>query len=300
MVIAGPTGIGKTRITAIIAKKFHSEVISFDSRQVYKELKIGTAFPSLEELRNVPHHMLGNKSIHQYYNASMFEEEVIDLLDNLFEKHDFLFMTGGTGFYLDAVLKGIDVLPTVDPDIRFDLRKKYEDEGIESIRMMLKTADPDYYKKVDLHNPNRILKALEVSIMTGKPYSSFLYKPNKKRSFNAILIGLDTDRDELYKRINERVDHMVEQGLVQEAKNLYPFKDSNALKTVGYKELFDFFEGKISLEEAIDLIKRHTRQYARRQLTWFRRYEEIKWFRPEEIPKIERYVKSTIYSGDFS
>jgi tRNA dimethylallyltransferase len=300
VVIAGPTGIGKTRITAIIAKKFHSEVISFDSRQVYKELKIGTAFPSLEELRNVPHHMLGNKSIHQYYNASMFEEEVIDLLDNLFEKHDFLFMTGGTGFYLDAVLKGIDVLPTVDPDIRFDLRKKYEDEGIESIRMMLKTADPDYYKKVDLHNPNRILKALEVSIMTGKPYSSFLYKPNKKRSFNAILIGLDTDRDELYKRINERVDHMVEQGLVQEAKNLYPFKDSNALKTVGYKELFDFFEGKISLEEAIDLIKRHTRQYARRQLTWFRRYEEIKWFRPEEIPKIERYVKSTIYSGDFS
>lgn len=300
MVIAGPTGIGKTRITAIIAKKFHSEVISFDSRQVYKELKIGTAFPSLEELRNVPHHMLGNKSIHQYYNASMFEEEVIDLLDNLFEKHDFLFMTGGTGFYLDAVLKGIDVLPTVDPDIRFDLRKKYEDEGIESIRMMLKTADPDYYKKVDLHNPNRILKALEVSIMTGKPYSSFLYKPNKKRSFNAILIGLDTDRDELYKRINERVDHMVEQGLVQEAKNLYPFKDSNALKTVGYKELFDFFEGKISLEEAIDLIKRHTRQYARRQLTWFRRYEEIKWFRPEEIPKIERYVKSNIYSGDFS
>lgn len=291
IVIAGPTGVGKTRTTVEIAKKFHSEVVSFDSRQIYREMKIGTAFPTLEEIENVPHHMLGVKSIHEYYNASMFELEVITLLEALFQKHACVFMTGGTGFYLDAVLKGIDELPTIDPQIRNALREKYETEGIESLRVMLKSMDPEYYGKVDLRNPNRLLKALEICIMTGKPYSQLLSAPKKKRNFIPVLIGLDIEREELYKRINQRVEGMVDQGLVEETKKLYRHKHLNALNTVGYKEIFSFLDGHVSLDEAVELIKRNTRKYARRQLTWFRRYPEIKWFRPEQLSEISLYIK---------
>ena len=294
VVVAGPTGIGKTKTTAKLAKHFRSEVVSFDSRQVYKEMKIGTAFPAAEDQLRVPHHMLAIKSIHDYYNASIFENQVIELFDRLFQKHELIFFTGGTGFYLDATIKGIDDLPTIDPELRNSLRKKYESQGIESIRLQLKKLDPVYYQNADLKNPNRILKALEISIMTGKPYSTFLSAPKKQRNFDPLLIGLDMDRQELYNRINNRVEKMMEEGLMEEAKALFPYKNKNALNTVGYKELFRHFDGEITLDEAIDLIKRNTRKYARRQLTWFRKYKQIKWFHPEEMNEIIDFVNSRI------
>ncbi len=294
VVVAGPTGIGKTKTTAKLAKHFRSEVVSFDSRQVYKEMKIGTAFPAPEDQLGVPHHMLAVQSIHDYYNASMFENQVIEILDRLFQKHQLIFFTGGTGFYLDATIKGIDDLPTIDPDLRNSLRKKYEKQGIESIRLQLKTLDPVYYQNADLKNPNRILKALEISIMTGKPYSTFLSAPKKQRNFVPLLIGLDMNRQELYKRINTRVEKMMEEGLMEEAKALFPYKDKNALNTVGYKELFRHLDGEITLDEAIDLIKRNTRKYVRRQLTWFRKYEQMQWFHPEEMNEIIDFVNSRI------
>ncbi len=293
-VIAGPTGIGKTYIAASLAKHFCSEVVSFDSRQVYKEMKIGTAFPSMEDQMMVPHHMLAVKSIHDYYNASMFENQVIELLNMLFKKHHLIFFTGGTGLYLNATLKGIDDLPTVDSDLRKSLREKYELQGIESIRLQLKKLDPEYYHNADLNNPNRILKALEISIMTGKPYSTLLSSPKKQRNFTPLLIGLDMDRQELYNRINRRVDNMMDNGLLEEAKELFPHRKKNALNTVGYKELFRYMDGEIALSEAVDLIKRNTRKYARRQLTWFRKYKQMQWFHPKEINEIMSYIKTEV------
>lgn len=292
VVILGPTGIGKTDLSIDIAKNFNTEIISSDSRQVFKELKIGTAVPTDDQLKKVKHHFIGNKSIYDYYNASMFEVEVLDTLKDLFENLDFVIMTGGSGMYINAVCDGIDYLPTIDQKLRDDLIKKHQEEGIESIRLQLKMLDPVSYTKIDLKNPKRMLKALEVTIQTGKPYSSFLLDTKKKRDFNIIKIGLQRDRDELYERINIRVDQMVEEGLIEEAKRFYKDRHLNSLNTVGYKELFDSFDGNVSQEKAIELIKRNSRHYAKRQISWFSRDKEIVWFHPEKEEKIIEFINT--------
>jgi tRNA dimethylallyltransferase len=289
-VIAGPTAAGKTQTAIEVARYFNTDIISADSRQIYRELKIGTAAPSAEQLAAVKHHFIGNRSVHEYYNASMFECEVIELLDQLFENHNIVVMTGGSGLYIDAVCKGIDDFPTVDPEIRVRLKSEYLQKGIEWLRQQVKTFDPDYYMQVDINNPKRLLKALEIYNMTGRSYSSFFTNQKKERNFEVIYIGLNMQRNMLYNNINNRVDHMVSQGLVDEAKKLLPLRNLNALNTVGYKEMFDYFEGKTTLNEAIDLIKRHTRQYARRQLTWFRKNKQMQWFEPHQKEDIINYI----------
>jgi len=293
IVIIGPTGIGKTDLSIEIAQKLNTEIISCDSRQIYKELKIGTAVPSDVQLNKVKHHFIGNKSIYDYYNASMFEVEVLELLEKLFLKFENVIMTGGSGLYVDAVCNGIDDLPTIEQELRTDLMQRLNTEGIESLRMQLKMLDPDYYKQADIRNPKRILKALEVTLQTGKPYSTFLTKSKRTRDFKITKIGLQRDRDELYERINLRVEQMINDGLIDEAKMFYKDKHLNSLNTVGYKELFDYFDGNISLEKAIELIKRNSRHYAKRQISWFGRDKEISWFHPEYKDEIIEFIRST-------
>ncbi len=275
--VIGPTAIGKTKFAIELADYLKTEIISADSRQIFKEMNIGTARPTPKELATVKHHFIANKSIFDYYNASKYEFEALDLADELFEKYNNIVVVGGSGLYIDALLFGIDDLPTVDTEIRQMFQQKFDNEGIESIRFELKKLDPEWYKKVDLKNHKRILKALEVSFQTGKPYSSFLTGKPKKRNFKPVLIGLNTDRKILHNRINKRVDIMVKQGLINEAEALIEHKNLIPLKTVGYRELFDFFDGKTNKETAIELIKRNSRRYARRQLTWFRKYEKVVW-----------------------
>ena len=267
IVIIGPTAIGKTELCIELAESLNTEIISADSRQIYNELNVGTAKPSEKELKRVPHHFIGKKSIHDYYTAGMFELDVLELLENLFNKHNQIIMTGGSGLYINAVCEGIDALPRVDPEIRNKLIEQYENEGIQSLRHDLKRLDPEYYEVADLKNPKRLLKALEITVMTGKPYSSFLTRPKKERPFNILKIGLNKDREELYDNINMRVDEMIDNGLLEEAKKLYKHKGLNALNTVGYKELFEYLDDTITFKRAIELIKRNTRRYAKRQLT---------------------------------
>ncbi len=290
VIIAGPTAVGKTDLGIWLAKKFGSVVVSADSRQIYREMYIGTARPTNEELAQVKHFFIANKSIHDYYNAFQYEQEALKLLDKLFKTNNVVFLVGGSGLYIDAIVKGIDDIPTVLPEIREKLSKWFENEGIEKLRWLLEKLDPKYYQLADLNNPMRLLKALEVTIQSAKPYSSFLRGRDKKRPFEIILIGLDMPREELYDRINTRVDKMVQAGLIEEARKLYQFKGVTALKTVGYQELFDYFDGKITKEQAIDLIKRNTRKYARRQLSWFRRYKDIKWFDPRQREEIYNWL----------
>ncbi len=290
IVIIGPTAIGKTDLSIYLAQKLAAEIISADSRQFYKELKIGTAVPDNAQLKAVKHHFIGNKSIHDYYNASSFEFEVINLLKKLFLKTNQVIMVGGSGMYVDAVCKGIDDLPEIDMEIRNSLIKKFETEGIESLRFELKRLDPDYYAIADLKNPKRLLKALEITLQTGKPYSTFRTKTIKNRDFNILKIGLNMDREKLYERIELRVDKMIENGLIDEAKQFIKYKNLNSLNTVGYKELFPYIEGEYSLERAIELIKRNTRRYAKRQLSWFKRDKEINWFMPDEKEKILNFI----------
>ncbi|MBU8891620.1 MAG: tRNA (adenosine(37)-N6)-dimethylallyltransferase MiaA [Bacteroidales bacterium] len=294
IVILGPTGIGKTDLSIDIAKEFGTEIISSDSRQIYRELKIGTAVPSDNQLSKVKHHLIGHKSVYDYYNASIFETEVLELLAKLFLNHDQHIMTGGSGMYINAVCDGIDELPTIDMEIRNDLIEKYEKEGIDSLRLYLKMIDPESYKKIDLKNAKRILKALEVSLQTGKPYSSFLMGNKKERDFNIIKIGLKRDRPELYERINLRVDQMINDGLVDEAERYYKDRDLNSLNTVGYKELFDYFDNTITQEKAIELIKRNSRHYAKRQISWFARDKDIKWFNPDNYKEITDFIRSEV------
>src|SRR6056297_1292444 len=256
IVIVGPTAVGKTELCLTIATNLNTEIISADSRQIYREMKIGTAVPGEKATQKVKHHFVGIKSIHDYYTAGMFELEVLDLLKDRFKEKDHMIMTGGSGLYINAVCNGIDALPKADTEIRHKLVKQYEEEGLKGIRNQLKMLDPDSYQTIDLKNPKRILKALEVTLTTGKPYSSFLTRQNKTRPFHILKIGLKRERNELYDRINKRVDQIIKQGLIEEARELHPYKHLNPLNTVGYKELFDYFEGKISLEEAIRLIKR--------------------------------------------
>ncbi len=292
IILLGPTGIGKTSLGIEIAKEFGSEIISSDSRQLFKELKIGTAVPEKHELEAVKHYFIGTQSIFDYYNASMFEEEVIELTEKLHAKNDYITMVGGSMMYIDAVVKGIDFLPTIDTQLRQDLLEKFEKLGLEYIRKELKLIDPEYYKTVDLKNGKRILKGLEVTLQTGKPYSSFLKKERKKRNFIPIQIGLEMEREKLYERINLRVDKMFEAGLLDEAKRFYEHKNLNSLNTVGYKEIFAHFDGEYPLEKAIELIKRNSRHYAKRQLSWFKRDKTIKWFNPNDKNEIVDYIRN--------
>jgi len=280
IILLGPTGVGKTDLSIELAKYYHTEIISCDSRQIYKEMSIGTAVPDQQTLESVPHHFIQSHSIHDYYNASKFEIEVLEKLELLFQKKEIVVMTGGSMMYIDALCKGIDDLPEVDEELRKSLTQRLESEGIESLRNELRYHDPIYYNQVDLRNPKRILHALEICLMTGSPYSSFRTNQPKKRPFHIIKLGLNLDREVLYTRINERVEKMFREGLEIESLNLYPFRHLNSLNTVGYRELFDYFDGNITLTEAREKIKANSRKYARKQLTWFRRDPEITWFTP--------------------
>jgi tRNA dimethylallyltransferase len=288
--ICGPTGIGKTSLAIKLANFFKSEIISSDSRQFYHEMKIGTAMPTKQELAEVKHHFIGNRSIHNYYNVSMFEMDSLELLNRLFLEYDMVFMVGGSGLYMDAISHGIDDLPKVDLELRNSLEKKLADEGIESLRFELKHLDIEYYNSVDLKNHKRIIRALEVCMSSGKTYTSFRKKKSKKREFNIAKIALNCDRKILYERIDKRVDLMISKGLLDEARNLYKYRKLNALNTVGYKELFEYFDENISLEKAIELIKRNSRRYAKRQLSWFGRDNNIIWFQPSQLKEMKLYI----------
>lgn len=294
VVITGPTGVGKTEVSIKVAQHFNTEIVSADSRQIFRELSIGTAVPSKNELDTVQHHFIQSHSIEENYNASRYETEAIELINKLLKNRDVLLLVGGSMLYIDAICKGIDRMPDADPEIRASLKKQLEEEGLASLRLQLKKLDPEYYKKVDLKNPNRIIHALEISIQTGKPYSSFRSDTPKERPFNIIKIALNCDRQKLHNRINLRVDKMMEAGLVNEAKEVYCKKHLNALNTVGYQELFAFFDKKISLDKAVELIKRNSRRYARKQITWFRRDKTVKWFEPGECNKIITWIESQI------
>lgn len=277
IVILGPTGVGKTELSLEIAQHLECPIISSDSRQIYKGLSIGTDAPTEEQLQRVKHYFVSKLSIEEYFSASQFEDEAIELLSTLHKTHNAVVMSGGSMMYIDAVCKGIDYLPTIDKTLRKELMELYEREGIDPIRMQLKMRDPLFYDQVDLKNPKRVMHALEVCIMTGKPYSSFRTESVKERPFEMVRIGLMRPREELYARINARVDQMIERGLVEEARSFYPHKHLNSLNTVGYKELFMHFDGDCTLEFAIDKIKQHSRNYARKQLSWFNRSDDIHW-----------------------
>jgi tRNA dimethylallyltransferase len=294
VIIVGPTAVGKTAIGIELAKYFNTEIISADSRQMFREMNIGTAVPSKEELNSIKHHFIQHKSVFDYYNASMFEFDVLDLLDELFVKFDTVLMVGGSTLYIDAVCYGIDDLPTIDLEVRKKVTENYKTHGIEYLRRELKMLDPDHYQKVDLRNPNRMMKAIEISVMTGKPYTSFLTAQRKERKFNIIKVGLNCEREMLFSRINNRVDEMIANGLLNEVKGLEYARDTNALKTVGYREIFDYLDGKITLEAAAEQIKVNTRRYAKRQITWFSRDKEMPWFEPGLINEIVKYIQNKI------
>lgn len=276
--IIGPTAIGKTSLSITLAQHFNCEIISCDSRQFFKEMTIGTAVPSLEELAAAKHHFIHNKSIFENYTVGDFEKEAIAKLDKLFLTNDYVVMVGGSGLYVDAVLKGFDEFPEIAASVREEVTQNYEKLGIAYLQTELQKRDPNYFAVVAKENPQRMMRALEVCIGSGKPYSSFLNLKKNSRDFTPIIIGLETERSVIYDRINQRVDIMMDEGLLAEAKDLFPHKNLNALQTVGYRELFSYFDGEISLEFAIEEIKKNTRRFAKRQLTWFKRNEDTKWF----------------------
>ena len=277
IVLTGPTAVGKTELSISLAQKYNTHIISCDSRQFYREMKIGTAAPSQKELQAVPHHFIGHLSIHDYYNVSMFEQDVLKLLPELFKNSDTVIMTGGSGMYIDAVAYGIDELPDADETIRQQVKAELTKNGLEGLQIWLQRLDPEHYETIDKFNPNRMRRAIEVCLQTGKPFSELRKNQSKKRDFEIEKICLVRPREELYHRINLRVDKMMEQGLEKEARSLYEFRHLNALNTVGYKELFSYFDGEISLEQAVTDIKTHSRRYAKRQLTWFKRDESYRW-----------------------
>ncbi|MCK5815582.1 MAG: tRNA (adenosine(37)-N6)-dimethylallyltransferase MiaA [Flavobacteriaceae bacterium] len=278
IVIVGPTAIGKTTLSIALAQHFKSEIISSDSRQFFKEMCIGTAVPDKEELASAKHHFIQNRSIFEDYNVGQFERDALDQLDSLFNKSNVVIMVGGSGLYIDAVLKGLDYFPDVPPEVRTNLNNRLISEGIESLQKQLLDLDKVSYESIEIENPHRLIRALAICIGTGQPYSYFKNKPKEKRNFTPVKIGLTAEREVLYDRINQRVDLMMQNGLLEEAKALYPHKELNALQTVGYRELFSYFDGKIDLNFAISEIKKNTRRFAKRQGTWFRKDTEIEWF----------------------
>ena len=291
LVLAGPTAIGKTSRGIDLARHFNTEIISADSRQIFQECTIGTAVPSPEEQAQAKHHFIQIVSVRESYNASMFEFQVLEKLEDLFKKHDLLLMVGGSGLYIDAVCRGIDDLPSVDPELRKQLLLRFETEGLEVLTRELKELDPISYGQVDLKNHMRVLKALEVSLQTGKPYSSFLSAEKKKRPFQILRMAMDMEREILYERINRRVERMMEAGLLEEVKLLVHLRDYTAMKTVGYRELFRHLDGELSLDEAVDLIQRNTRKFARKQLTWFRKENLYQCFSPDEGTDMLRWIE---------
>lgn len=294
LVLIGPTGVGKTELSLRLAEKFGSPIISSDSRQLYADLKIGTAAPTPEQLNKVPHHFVGTLKLTDYYSAAQYEAEVLKLLEKLFQSKDVIVMTGGSMMYVDAVCKGIDDIPTVDKETRELLIHRYEAEGLERLCSELKLLDPEYYKIVDLKNPKRVIHALEICYMTGKTYTSFRTRSTRERPFNILKIGLTRDREELYERINRRVDIMMEDGLLEEVKSVYPYKHLNSLNTVGYKELFNYLDGVWDLPFAIEKIKQNSRIYSRKQMTWFKRDNDITWFHPNQEEEIMDYIKKKL------
>ena len=292
IVITGPTAVGKTALCLDIASHFGIPIINADSRQIYREMRIGTARPSDNEMQQVKHYFVGSLGLSEYYSASLYEQQVISLLDTLFIYSDYALMAGGSMMYIDAVCNGIDDIPTVDAETRATLKRRLESEGLEALVEQLRELDPEHYETVDRQNPRRVVHALEICLMTGRTYTSFRKAERKHRPFRIVKIGLNRDREELYDRINHRVDQMMAEGLLKEAEALYSQREQNALNTVGYKELFDYMDGRWTLEEAIERIKGNTRRYARKQLTWFKRDPEIRWFPPDDKKQIIDYIEA--------
>lgn len=290
IVVTGPTAVGKTALCIDIAQQYGIPIINADSRQIYRELRIGTATPTEEQLKTVKHYFVGSIGIDDYYNASMYEQDVLTLLDEQFKTSPIQLLSGGSMMYIDAVCNGIDDIPTVRDDIREKMKKRYEEEGLEALCEDLRRLDPEHYEVVDRKNHRRVIHALEICYQTGRTYTSFRTQEKKARPFQIVKIGLNRDREELYNRINQRVDMMMEEGLLEEAKSLYNKRNNNALNTVGYKEMFDYLDGVWSLDEAVERMKGNTRRYARKQLTWFKRDENVRWFHPQQKEEILKYI----------
>ena len=292
IVITGPTAVGKTALCLEIAKHFDIPIINADSRQIYRELRIGTAQPTKEQMQEVKHYFVGTLGLDDYYSASLFEQQVLECLEQQFLTSDYALLSGGSMMYIDAVCDGIDDIPTIDDETRTLMKQRLADEGLEALVEELRRLDPEYYEIVDRQNPRRVVHALEICTMTGKTYTSFRKREKRQRPFQIIKIGLNRPREELYDRINQRVDQMMADGLLEEARSLYPLRHLNALNTVGYKELFDHLEGRWPLEEAVERIKGNTRRYARKQLTWYKKDERMKWFHPQETEQIISYISN--------
>jgi len=290
----GPTAVGKTDISLELAEQLHTSIISADSRQLYADLKIGTAAPTPEQLSRVQHYFVGTLQLSDYYSAAQYAEEVLALLDTLFQQQDVALLTGGSMMYIDAVCQGMDDIPTVDTDTRAIVWQRYEEVGLEGIQRELKMLDPEYYAIVDLKNHKRIIHALEICYMTGKTFTSFRQRKTAERPFNIIKIGLNRERSELFSRINLRVDQMMQEGMLEEARKVYPYRHLNSLNTVGYKELFKYLDGEWTLEEAVEKIKRNTRIYAKKQLTWFKKDMSIRWFHPDQRTDIISYINTQL------
>lgn len=291
LVVLGPTGVGKTELSIDIASHFNIPIINADSRQLYKELPIGTAAPAKEQLEKVKHFFVGTLSINDYYSASMYEQDVLSLLDRLFADSDYALLSGGSMMYIDAVCNGIDEIPSVDETTRDILKQRFEQEGMDRMLSELKLLDPEYYQEVDSKNPRRIIHALEICYTTGRTYTSFRTKQKKQRPFNIKKIGLQMPREIMFDRINKRVEKMINSGLIYEAASVYPKKGLNSLNTVGYKELFDYFDGKMELDDAIKKIQKNTRVYCKKQMTWFKKDESIVWFQPHETQAIINFIE---------
>lgn len=294
IVILGPTGVGKTELCLRVAEFFHIPIINADSRQIFREIPIGTAAPNATQQARVQHFFVGNHSIEDYYSASMYEQDALAVISELFKSHDFALMTGGSMMYIDAVCNGIDDIPTIREDIRNEMKRRFQEQGLEPLLEELKQLDPDHYDMVDKNNYRRVIHALEICRQTGKTYTSFRVGEKKQRPFQILKIGLNRNREELYQRINARVDEMMKQGLLDEVKSMYLKRDLNSLNTVGYKELFNYLDGIWSLEEAVERMKGNTRRYCRKQLTWFKRDQSIHWFHPDEFDEIIHLIEHSI------
>lgn len=294
VVVLGPTAVGKTAVAIQLAKHFKTEIVSADSRQLFRELPIGTAAPSREELQSVPHHFIGNLSVAQRCDAGQWAAEARKVLDELFKKHNVVICAGGSGLYIDALLNGMDELPERDDNLRNELQELFAEKGIAALQEKLKALDPEYYSEVDINNHKRLIRGIEVCLLSGRKYSEQRLGQQKELPFRVVKIGLELDREKLYERINLRVDQMMAAGLEAEAKSVIAFRDNNALATVGYREMFEYFDGKTTLEQAVELIKQHSRNYAKRQMTWWRRDAEIKWFHPKQVDDVVEFVRGRI------
>jgi tRNA dimethylallyltransferase len=295
IVVVGPTAVGKTDLCVNLAAHFNTDVISADSRQFYREMQLGTAKPTPEEQKGITHHFVDSHSIAEEYNAGAYEQDALQLLDQLFQEQDVVIVTGGSGLYVRALCEGMDEMPETDPAVRTALTATFETEGITPLLAQLQQLDPTYYDQVDKANPQRVIRALEVCLSSGQPYSSFRKSDRTTRPFQIIKIGLTRDRQELYNRIDLRMDQMLQQGLLEEAKALYPYRAHNALQTVGYKEIFDYLDGKYDWEEAVRLLKRNSRRYAKRQLTWFTKHpDEYAWFHPQQWQEIVSFIEGKV------